>query len=346
MPIPSQQAAGSQAIPKTDEKAVLLRIAEGDVAALGTLFDQNARAIYSLAMSALGSHDKAEDVVEETLWQAWEKCAQLVGEQDIQSWLISTASQRLGVNIDGVDSISDHPINPGRAAGIRSRLISRATADTDRRAVPVTTTAASRVKPPSAGKASPAAKALEDSDGSRRAAFPSGSMALVAGIATLIAAGAVIQMLRANSEANSLRATIQVQREAADAESKSSDIPALDENKIVAAVTGPDVRVISLTHYGANGPVGKMFWNRQTNTWTLITYSIRQPRPDRIFQVWLSTSKGTLSAGTFTPDASGRALVQSSNEVSRDGLYSISVTEEARGGAPTPSGPAVIAGAP
>ena len=137
MPIPSQQAAGSQAIPKTDEKAVLLRIAEGDVAALGTLFDQNARAIYSLAMSVLGSHDKAEDVVEETLWQAWEKCAQLVGEQDIQSWLISTASQRLGVNIDGVDSISDHPINPGRAAGIRSRLISRATADTDRRGVVV-----------------------------------------------------------------------------------------------------------------------------------------------------------------------------------------------------------------
>jgi hypothetical protein len=346
VPIPSQQAAGSQAIPKTDEKAVLLRIAEGDVAALGTLFDQNARAIYSLAMSVLGSHDKAEDVVEETLWQAWEKSAQIVGEPDIPSWLVSTAGQRLGVTLEGADPIPDQPINPGRAAGIRSRLISRATADTDRRAVPVTGTAASRVKPPSAGKSSAAPKTLEESDGRQRAALPSSGMAVVAGIAILIAVGAVIQMLRANSEANSLRATIQVQREGADAESKPAAIPALDEDRIVAAVTGPDVRVISLTHYGANGPVGKMFWNRQTNTWTLVTYSIRQPKPDRIFQVWLSTSKGTLPAGTFTPDANGRALVQSSNEVSRDGLYSISVTEEARGGAPTPSGPAVIAGAP
>jgi hypothetical protein len=178
------------------------------------------------------------------------------------------------------------------------------------------------------------------------AQLPSGGMAIVAGIAGLIAVGAVIQMMRANSEAESLRATIQVQRDTSAQETKAPSGPAIDQDNIVASVTGPDVKVISLTHYGARGAVGKMFWNRETNAWTLVTYSIRQPKPDKVFQVWLSTSKGTLSGGTFVPDADGRALVQSTNAVGRDALYSITVTEEDKGGAPAPTGPAVIAGAP
>jgi hypothetical protein len=175
---------------------------------------------------------------------------------------------------------------------------------------------------------------------------PSGGMAAVAGIAGLIAIGAVIQMMRANSEAESLRATIQVQRDTSAQEPRTSSGPAVDQDKIVAGVTGQDVKVIPLTHYGARGAVGKMFWNRETNAWTLVTYSIRQPKPDKIFQVWLSTANGTLSGGTFVPDANGRVLMQSTNAVARDGLYSVTVTEEDKDGAPAPTGPAVIAGAP
>lgn len=244
--------------------------------------------------------------------------------------------------------IPEHPINPGRAAGIRSRLISRASADTDRRAVSVPTSAAARVKLPSAQKNStaPVPKVREPTTERSSATSSPNTMAIIAGVAALIAVGAVIQMMRANSEANSLRATIQVQRNIVDRETKPPADPPVEQDKIVAGVTGADVKVIQLTHYGARGAVGKMFWNRETNTWTLVTYSIRQPKPDKVFQVWLSTSNGTVSAGTFVPDASGRALVQSTNPVSREGLYSVSVTEEAKGGAPTPSGPAVIAGAP
>lgn len=245
--------------------------------------------------------------------------------------------------------IPDYPINPGRAAGIRSRLISRASADTDRRAVTVATSAAARVKPPSPPKttASPASRTRETSgEGVQRDGLPAGMLAAVAGIAVVIATGAVIQMLRANSEANSLRATIQVQRDTVDAPVQPASVSVLEQSKVIAAVTGADVRIIPLTHYGARGAVARMFWNRENNTWTLVTYSIRQPKPDKVFQVWLSTSRGTLSAGTFVPDAAGRALVQAINPVSRDGLFSISVTEEPKGGVPTPSGPAVIAGAP
>lgn len=246
--------------------------------------------------------------------------------------------------------IPDHPLNPGRAAGIRSRLLSRASADTDRRAVPVTTTAASRVKPPTPAKTSssaPAPRVREvPVDGESRRGMPGSLLAGITGIAALVAVGAVIQMLRANAEADSLRATIHVQQDTVVATPPAPSRSAVEQSRIVAAVTGADVKIITLTHYGARGPVARMFWNRETNSWTLVTYSIRQPKPDKTFQIWLSTSSGTLSGGTFVPDAAGHAIVQSTNQVGRDGLYSISVTEEPKGGVPTPTGPAVIAGAP
>ena len=361
MPIPTQPSAGQQPV-KPDESTLLRRIAEGDAAALGGLFDQMARPVYSLAAHVLRNHDRAEDVVESTFWHAWQESRHLDGEADVQLWLLSTAKSRLleqspqsagelaeleATMTENAGVIPEHPMNPGRAAGIRSRLVSRASADTDYRAVSVTTTPASRVKPATSGKTTTASSPAVSEAPARDKGGPSNSaLGVVAAIATLIAAGSVVQMLRANSEANSLRATIQLQADTNEAESKAAPTQALDQDKIVSAVTGPDVRVIPLTHYGARGAVGKMFWNRETNTWTLVTYSIRQPKPDRIFQVWLSTSRGTLPAGMFTPDATGRALVQSTNQVGRDELYSISVTEEPKGGAPAPTGPAVIAGAP
>ncbi len=263
--------------------------------------------------------------------------------QDCRSELVQleTTTRQLS------ELVPEHPINPGRAAGIRSRLISRASADTDRRPVAVATTTASRVKPPSVQKrsATPVTRTAS-MEASPTRGMPSGLLGAVAGLAILIAAGALIQMMRANAEAESLRSTIQLQSDTLEPDSKPPVTAAADQDKIVAAVTGLDVRVIPLTHYGARGSVGKMFWNREINTWTLVTYSIRQPKADKIFQVWLLTANGTVSVGTFVPDANGWAVVQGTNTIGRNDLYSISVTEEAKGGAPAPTGPAVIAGAP
>lgn len=336
---------------------MLQRVVEGDVNALGTLFDQMARPVYSLVMDILQSHDQAEDIVEATFWQAWLDSGKLL-ESDHREWLLTTgrtlalehprsrARNSAGDAGESEQQPREYPLNPGRAAGIRSRLLSRASADTERRVVAVASSAASRVKPPAAKSAAPSVPGVREQPAEReRARVPSGGLAAVAGIAALVAIGAVIQMMRANSEAESLRATIQVQHDTV-ADTAKPPVAAMDQAKIVASVTGPDVKVISLTHYGARGAVAKMFWNRETNTWTLVTYSIRQPHPDKVFQVWLSTAKGTLSGGTFVPDSAGHALVHSTNAVARDDLYSITVTEEPTGGAPAPTGPAVIAGAP
>lgn len=72
---------------------MLHRIAEGDVAALGLLFDQMARPVYSLVMQLLRNHDAAEDIVESTFWQAWQESGHLL-ESDAQAWLLDTGRRR------------------------------------------------------------------------------------------------------------------------------------------------------------------------------------------------------------------------------------------------------------
>lgn len=94
MPQPSQPAVLTSPTPKGDDGLVLRRIAEGDVAALGTLFDQAAKPVYSLVMQLLRNHDEAEDIVELTFWQAWQESGQLLEESDPRGWLLSTGRQR------------------------------------------------------------------------------------------------------------------------------------------------------------------------------------------------------------------------------------------------------------
>lgn len=94
MPQPSQQSPVSSSPPKVDDAVLLRKIADGDVAALGTLFDHMARPVYSLAMQLLRNHDAAEDIVESTYWLAWQEAAQLSENPDPRSWLLETARRR------------------------------------------------------------------------------------------------------------------------------------------------------------------------------------------------------------------------------------------------------------
>lgn len=79
---------------KVDDAVLLRKIADGDAAALGSLFDQMARPVYSLVMQLVRSHDEAEDVVESTFWQAWQEAAQLLETPDLRSWLLVAGRRR------------------------------------------------------------------------------------------------------------------------------------------------------------------------------------------------------------------------------------------------------------
>ncbi len=94
MPQPPQQVTPGLSPAKVDDAALLQKIAEGDVAALGILFDRMSRPVYSLVMQLLRSHDQAEDVVESTFWQVWQEAGQLGEFSDPRNWLLSTGRRR------------------------------------------------------------------------------------------------------------------------------------------------------------------------------------------------------------------------------------------------------------
>ena len=79
----------------TDDAAIVRRMATRDEGALAALYDQWMQAVYSLAMHLLRDADEAEDVVEETFWQAWQRAGTYDSARGtVRSWLLTMARSR------------------------------------------------------------------------------------------------------------------------------------------------------------------------------------------------------------------------------------------------------------
>jgi anti-sigma-K factor RskA len=118
-------------------------------------------------------------------------------------------------------------------------------------------------------------------------------------------------------------------------------------DSLVAAMTGAQVSVVELVSTAKLPPGARMFWDRLTNRWTLITHDLSPAQPGRVYQLWLVTAKAEkISAGTFNTDAQGRAVVQATYALAEADLAAIAITEEPEGGSPQPTGTILVAGAP
>jgi RNA polymerase sigma-70 factor, ECF subfamily len=70
-------------------------MAQGEEAALGTLYDHWSEPVHTAAFWILQDRDEAEDVVEETFWQAWRSAGQYDAERSSGStWLMMIARSR------------------------------------------------------------------------------------------------------------------------------------------------------------------------------------------------------------------------------------------------------------
>ena len=104
-----------------EDAALIRRMVDADETALGALYDRWVRSLYSLVLHLLKDPDEAEDVVEETFWQAWRKADSYEPSKGaVSTWLL-TIGRRKALDrlrsrkrnredsIDGMSGFADLP---------------------------------------------------------------------------------------------------------------------------------------------------------------------------------------------------------------------------------------------
>ena len=82
-------------VPAQADRELVRRMAAGDEAALGELHDRYSTLLHSVAVRIVGDPDDAEEVLEETFWQAWRQAGRYEeGRGGISTWLVMMARSR------------------------------------------------------------------------------------------------------------------------------------------------------------------------------------------------------------------------------------------------------------
>lgn len=79
----------------SDDASIVRRIADGDESALATLYDRWSQPVYSLVAHLLRDADGAEDVVEETFWQVWQRASSYDASRGtVRTWVLTIGRSR------------------------------------------------------------------------------------------------------------------------------------------------------------------------------------------------------------------------------------------------------------
>ena len=248
--------------------------------------------------------------------------------------------------------VPQRAMNAGHGAGIRSRLIMRARTEREShsavvpgppdlsRGVASLTGLGHKLTPGTQRAVDAEVKKVLPRQPSRPSYFSGARLlAMAASIAFVLTA---LQLARVTADRNAMRAE-RISRVDTIPKRDTVTPRASEKEALVAAMAGPDVKMVPLATKTAT-PMGHMFWNRASNDWTMVVYTMPPPKPGMTYQVWLVTDKAKISAGTFQPDSSGHAFMQANYALPRNALKAVAVTEEPAGGMPAPTGPIVVSG--
>ncbi|HEY4955322.1 MAG TPA: sigma-70 family RNA polymerase sigma factor [Gemmatimonadaceae bacterium] len=100
-----------------EDVALIRRMCDADETALGALYDRWMRSLYSLVFHLLKDADEAEDVVEETFWQAWRKASSYEPSRGaVSTWLLTIGRRRALDRLRAKDRRREEPLTRGDSA--------------------------------------------------------------------------------------------------------------------------------------------------------------------------------------------------------------------------------------
>lgn len=170
----------------------------------------------------------------------------------------------------------------------------------------------------------------------------------LAAAAIVVAVGSVWALINTREERDDMRVQLQLASVEGRADGKVLDslrAAVTTRDRMIANLTGPEVAVVTLAANSPRSPSARMFWDQSVNAWTFVAHNMQQPRPGRSYQLWLVTATAKISAGTFSPDGRGDAVVHATYALPRDALAAVAVTDEPTEGSVQPTTTPVLVGA-
>jgi hypothetical protein len=161
--------------------------------------------------------------------------------------------------------------------------------------------------------------------------------------ATLVAAVSLATLYQVTKERDTIRAAYQFAT-ARTGQADSLRAALDDRDRLIANLTGPQVALVTLMSEGIRAPSARMFWDQSVNAWTFVAHNFPVPKTGRTYQLWLVTAKDKISAGTFSPDVNGDAVVRANYILPKDALAAVAVTDEPSPGSTQPTTTPIIVG--
>jgi RNA polymerase sigma-70 factor, ECF subfamily len=98
---------------RADDRDAVTRMSAGDEAALAELYDRWSRTVYALIVHLVRDGDDAEDVLEETFWQAWRQASRYEASRgEVGTWLMTIARSRSFDRLRSRQRLREEPLTP------------------------------------------------------------------------------------------------------------------------------------------------------------------------------------------------------------------------------------------
>jgi RNA polymerase sigma-70 factor (ECF subfamily) len=76
------------------DASLLQQIKQKDPQALGAFYDRHAPTVFGLLLRMVRNHDVAEELLQDTFWQVWQKAEQYAGAGPVTAWLLRIARNK------------------------------------------------------------------------------------------------------------------------------------------------------------------------------------------------------------------------------------------------------------